>query len=306
MKKINLIITLILLTIEVPSLAAKTVSDSLVKDLSCDKVTANEIYRRMSQQQFSSEFHIPITNWGVEARGGLYELGVCWSLSRAQRLFFYLNRWNAPSYVQSPQTLQVLNMLRGDATYPMLLNQESTLRTDLGLLGNLMDGVNTRSGEKSIHRNFRSEIEKYEWERFHKLGKNLKYLIGSGTRSKKNNRETRDQLVGNLQINKLTMLIIRPNRMAQHVVLAKRYQRFNNGDINFIVYDSNHPAEDNILTYRAADSNFYAPGIVYGVVPAKDLNDPLGVYVVDENERDPIEATLVRYYSTLCSSLNKR
>jgi hypothetical protein len=306
MKKISLFTSLIILAINFPAFAEKTVSDSLVKDLSCKKVTANEIYRRMSQQQFSSEFHIPITNWGVEARGGLYELGVCWSLSRAQRLFFYLNRWNSPSYTQSPQTLQVLNMLRGDATYPMLLNQESTLRTDLGLLGNLMDGVSTRSGDKNTHRNFRSEIEKYEWERFHKLGKNLKYLIGSGARSKKNNRETKDQLIGNLQINKLTMIIIRANRMAQHVVLVKRFQRLENGDINFIVYDSNHPSQDNILTFRKADSGFYAPGIVYGVVPPKDLNDALGVYVVDEKERDPIEATLVRYYSSLCSSLNKQ
>jgi hypothetical protein len=196
-------------------------------------------------------------------------------------------------------------MLRGDATYPVMLNQENHPRTDLGMLGNLMDGVSTRSGDKNLHRNFRSEIEKYELERFHKLGKNLKYLIGSGTRSKKNNRETKDQLVGNLQINKLTMLIVRANRMAQHVVLAKRFERLQNGDINFYVYDSNHPTEDNVLTYSQTDSRFYSPGIVYGVVPAKDLNDPLGIYIVDEKERDPIETSLVRYYSSLCSSLNK-
>ncbi|QDK46551.1 hypothetical protein DOM22_15925 [Bdellovibrio sp. ZAP7] len=306
MKKISLFTLFAVVAMNLPAFAEKTVSDSLVKDLSCSKLTVNEIYRRMSQQQFSSDFHIPITNWGVEARGGLYELGVCWSLSRAQRLFFYLNRWNSPSTVQGPQTLQVLNMLRGDSTYPMLLNQESYLRTDLGLLGNLMDGIRIHKGDANTHRNFRSEIEKYELERFHKLGKNLKYLIGSGSRSKKNNRETKNQLLGNLQMNKLTMLIVRANRMAQHVVLVKRFQRLSNGDINFIVYDSNHPSQDNILTFRESDSKFYSPGIVYGVVPTKDINDPLGVYVVDEKERDPIETTLIRYYSTLCSSLNKR
>lgn len=305
MKKIKLLFLASLLLIELPALAQKTVSDSLVTDLACNKITANEIYRRMSRTQFSSDYHIPLTNWGVEARNGMYELGVCWSLSRAQRLFFYLNRWNSPSTVQGPPTLQVLNMLRGDAIYPMMLNQENHPRTDLGMLGNLMDGVSTVRGDKNLHRNFRSEIEKYELERFHKLGKNFKYLIGSGTRSKKNNRETKEQLVANLQINKLTLLIVRATRMAQHVVLAKRFERLANGNINFYVYDSNHPNEDNILTFNQADSRFYSPGIVYGVVPAKDLNDSLGVYIVDEKERDPVEATLIRYYRTLCSSLNK-
>ncbi|UYL09942.1 hypothetical protein B9G69_005050 [Bdellovibrio sp. SKB1291214] len=304
MKKFSFLLTTALL-IGSSSFAQRTVSDSLVSDLPCDKVTANEIYRRMSQNQFSSSYHIPLTNWGVEAKNGLYELGVCWSLSRAQRLLFYLNRWNETSTVRGPQTLQVLNMLRGDPTYPVILNSETYPRTDLGMLGNLMDGVSFERGGKNLHRNFRSEIEKYQLARFHKLGKNLKYLIGNGTRSKTNNRQTKDQLVGNLQINKLTMLIVRANRMAQHVVLAKRFERLSNGDINFYVYDSNHPGEDNVLTYNKADSRFYSPGIVYGVVPAKDLNDSLGVYIVDEQERDPVEKVLVRYYSSLCSSLNK-
>ncbi|WP_413558381.1 hypothetical protein [Bdellovibrio sp. HCB209] len=305
MKKF-LVFSLILLALTHSTAQAQhKVSDSLVKDLPCNNITSNEIYRRMSPQQFSSQYHIPIANWGVEVRGGLYELGVCWGLSRAQRLFFYLNRWNSDPSIKGPDTVQILNMLREEGTYAMMLNQESYPRTDYGVLGNLMDGAAFKSGSKNTHRNFRSEIERYEIERFHKIGKNLKLIIGSGDRSKNANRTTRDQLIRNLQINKLTLIIVRAKRRAQHVLLVKHYQKLDNGDIRFSVYDSNYPQQDNFFTYRQSDSSFYAPNIIYGVVPSKDINDAVGVYIVDEKERDPIESTLVRYYSSLCRSLKK-
>ncbi|WP_413585129.1 hypothetical protein [Bdellovibrio sp. HCB274] len=278
--------------------AAKTVTDSLVTDLPCNKVTASEIYKRMSPRQFSSDFHLPNVNWSYDVKGGLYELGVCWSLSRAQRLFFYLGRWNAPAEFSRPQTLQVLNMLRGSSIYPIMQNQEAYPRQDFGILAELMRGVGARD--------FKTEIEKYETERFHKFAKNLKLIIGNGSRSKKNNQESKSLLVQNLQTNKLSLIVIRASRVAQHVVLVKRYQREQNGDIKFWVYDSNRPGQDALLTYRQADSRYYAPGIIYGIVPQKDLHDPVGVYIVDEKERDPVESTLVRHYSSLCSSLSRK
>ncbi|WP_413575612.1 hypothetical protein ACLVWU_14765 [Bdellovibrio sp. HCB290] len=280
------------------ALASKSISDSLVTDLPCNKITASEIYKRMSPRQFSSDFHLPTTNWEYNVKSGLYQLGVCWSLSRAQRLFFYLGRWNAPSEYARPHTLQVLNMLRGSSVYPIMQNQESYPRQDFGILAALMRGVGDRD--------FKTEIEKYETDRFHKLAKNLKLIIGSGSRSKKNNQQSKGLLIQNLQLNKMSLIVIRASRVAQHVVLVKRYQREQNGDVKFWVYDSNRPGHDALLTYRQADSRYYAPGIVYGIVPEKDLHDPVGVYIVDEKERDPVEATLVRHYSSLCSSLSRK
>ncbi|WP_413582422.1 hypothetical protein [Bdellovibrio sp. HCB288] len=298
MKKIFISSLIVATLASANTMAAQTITDSLVTDLPCNKVTMNEIYKRMSPRQFSSDFHLPTTNWEYDVKSGLYQLGVCWSLSRAQRLFFYLGRWNAPSEYSRPQTLQVLNMLRGNPTYPVMQNQEAYPRMDFGILATLIRGVGDRD--------FKSEIEKYETERFHKFAKNLKLIIGNGSRSKKNNLESRNLLVQNLQNNKFSLVVVRASRVAQHVVLAKRYTRESNGDVKFWVYDSNRPGHDALLTYRQADSRFYAPGIVTGIVPIKDTNDPVGVYIVDEKERDPVEATLVRHYSSLCSSLNRR
>src|SRR4051794_22061346 len=67
---------------------AKTLTDHRVKSLSCQNVTADSVARAMKPEVFSSSNHLPYENWSFQ--WGLYELGDCWSLSRFQRLYFYL------------------------------------------------------------------------------------------------------------------------------------------------------------------------------------------------------------------------
>lgn len=315
MKKVLLTLATIL---SANTVWAKTVTDSLVKNLPCDQITVSEIYRKIDTSQFSSQYHLPITNWNYDS--GLYNLGNCWSLTHAQRLFFYLNRWNSLVAAKPADTkLQgLLNFLRGAKPYtqneekwildgPLGRLQvfgaaESHFDKKSGLFAGLMTGVSQLfPNHKTEKRNFKSEIEHYQKNRFTKFLKNIKYVIGTGARSEQKNRETRDALIQNLEGNRLPMMILRTIRTTQHAVLAKHYEVLSNGDISFTVYDSNQPDKDQTITYKQADQNFYAPEVAKEFTDKKYGNDPLGVYIVDQDDFDPIDRALVEHYTALCN-----
>jgi len=296
---------------------AKTVSDSLVKNLSCDNISASEIYSKIDTSQFSSNYHLPITNWSFD--GGLYNLANCWSLARTQRIFFYLNRWHSMVDAKPADTKikGLLDIIRGSIPYtqnqekwildaPLSRLQvfgafESNYDKKSGLFGGLSTGINQLfDNNKTEKRTFRTEIEHYQKTRFRKFLKNVKYVIGTGTRSEKRNRNTRDALIQNLEGNRLPMVILRTVRKTQHVVLVKRFEVRSNGDIEFYVYDSNLPEKDHQLTYMQTDQNFYAPVVAAEFTHTKHAHDPLGVYIVDQEEHGPIEEALVAHYTALC------
>ncbi|MBO9666901.1 MAG: hypothetical protein J7501_08820 [Bdellovibrio sp.] len=314
MKKTALIVLSLLVT---PlAFAEKVVSDSLVKNLPCSQVSAKEIYRRIDNSQFSSFYHQAVVNWPFNV--GVYDIAACWSLSRSQRLFFYLARWNTPMPSQPGLTQELLNMIRGSIPFsspgssrvsemplkPLKVfnNEDDHLESHHGLMSTLMDGIDQYlPANHLVNRNFRSEIEFYQTQRFHKFSKNLKYVIGTGARSDRRNRQTKDTLVKNLRQNLLTMIILRPTRIAQHVVLVKRFEQLSNGDIDFWVYDSNQPTRDQRLTYRANADDFFAPEIIWGFVSPKKVNEAVGIYIVDEEDRAPIEQALLTHYRNLCA-----
>ncbi|MGE5087394.1 MAG: hypothetical protein ACM3MG_13905 [Bacillota bacterium] len=314
MKNILLILAA---TLFANTLWAKTVSDSLVKNLSCDKISASEIYSRIDTSQFSAKYHLPITNWAFD--NGLYHLANCWSMSRTQRLFFYLNRWRSmvEATPSDSKVKGLLDMIRGSIPYaqedetwileaPLSRLQvfgaaESNFDSTSGLFGGISTGINQLfTNNRTEKRTFRTEIEHYQKVRFSKFLKNIKYLIGSGSRSKKRNRSTRDALIENLEQNRLPMVILRTLRTTQHVVLIKRFEVLLSGDIEFYIYDPNLPEKDQRLTYKEADENFYAPEVAAEFTTPKHVKDPLGVYIVDQEEHGPIEDALVAHYTALC------
>ncbi|MFM6927294.1 MAG: hypothetical protein ACKOX6_02465 [Bdellovibrio sp.] len=314
MKKI--LLTLVA-TLFANTLWAKTVSDSLVKNLSCDNISASEIYSKMDTTQFSSEYHLPITNWKFD--GGLYDLANCWAMSRTQRLFFYLNRWR--SMVDAQPTYQtrkgILDMIRGAVPYTQnkekwILDSplsrlyvfgaaESAFDKKSGLFAGLFNGIKQSfPNNRTEIRNFHSEIEHYQKARFGKFLKNIKYVIGTGARSEKRNRNTRDTLIQTLEQNRLPMVVLRTVRTTQHIVLVKRFEVRSNGDIEFFVYDSNLPEKDQQLTYKQSDQNFYAPIVAAEFTAPQHAEKALGVYIVDQEEHGPIEDALVAHYTALC------
>ena len=290
--------------------------DSLVEDLSCDQVSPAKVYQSIRKDAWDPSYHLPVRNWAYSA--GLYDLAACWSLARTQRLLFYLARWNEqPDKASSQQVTEWMNQIRGSSPYGnmdnpgikefplkeylLLLRGETGPYYGSGILTDLSAGFSQNfSNGSTLKRNLKSEIEFYQNRRFHDFLKNLKYIVGDGSRSPEKNRATRNALLRNLEENKLTLLLLRPKRISQHVVVAKSFQRLSNGDIEILVYDSNYPSYNQKIMFHESDSEFYAPDIIRDLPEVDQPNAPLGIYIVDEDERSAIETALVKYYKGRC------
>lgn len=292
------------------------VSDSLVQDLACPQLSIKEIHRKIRPEAFQTSYHLPVRNWSFSS--GLYDLAACWSLARSQRLFFYLSRWNekAPP-ADSKIIFNLLEMIRGSSPYTSIDEQqikefplkelyvtsqpESSLGPQSPLWASLLVGLKqTLENDRVLFRNLRTEVEFYQSRRFHDFIRNIRYVIGDGARSPRKNRATRDLIIRNLEENSLPLILLRPKRVSQHVVLAKRYTVLSNGDIEFEVYDSNQPSRDQRLLFSHQEDEFYGPDIVGGLPKVDDPQAPLGVFVVDEKERDLIDRALLKYYQKKC------
>lgn len=311
-----LVSVVLLLTLLSPRSGAspnKVISDSLVENLACSRVSTDEIYRRIRPEAFSSQYHNLSVNWPFATK--LYDLAACWSLARTQRLFFYLARWNHPQ--DSARVSDILDMVRGSRPYltkylkrieespvtdfKVFTQKDPTWKNTSPLWAGLQYGYTQNLGAgKSLYRSWKGDIEQYQKERFHEFAKNLKLVIGDDARSAKKNRLTRNQILNNLESHRMTLLILRPTRMSQHVVIAKSFRLLSNGRTEIVVYDSNQPLRDQILTYDASQEDFFAPEIVRGLAKVKDPQAALGVFVVDEYDRSLIETALMKYYKSQC------
>ncbi|NUN06367.1 MAG: hypothetical protein HUU57_11455 [Bdellovibrio sp.] len=296
--------------------APSTRQDSLVEGLSCDQLSPAKVYQSIRKDAWDPAYHLPVRNWAYSA--GLYDLAACWSLARTQRLFFYLARWNEqPEKTSSQQVAEWMDQIRGSSPYAnldasgvkefplrqyfLLFRGENAPYFTSSLWTHLTTGLtqNLANGEV-LRRNFKSEIEVYQNRRFHDFIRNLKYIVGDGSRSPEKNRNTRNALLRNLEENKLTLLLLRPKRLSQHVVVAKSFQPLSNGDIEISVYDSNSPGFNQKIMFRDSENEFYAPDIIRGLPEVDQPDAPLGIYIVDEDERALIETALVRHYKNKC------
>lgn len=292
------------------ALFAISINDGFVHNLSCSDLKVEKIYSAINQDVFNSSNHIPIKNWSF--RSGLYDIAGCWSLSHAQKIFFYLGR-NSPYTTHNRPLTQQLNdifdLIRGSSPYLDLdkgiqefpLNNYKVFNFQFN---DLLFDYEQKMIDGSIYiRNFHNEIEFYQTKRFHSPD-NIKYVLKDGPRSVRENQATIDYLKKNLAANKVTTLLIRPLIISQHVVLAKRFYQINPKRIRFDVYDSNHPKIDNYMDYDLVKNQFYAPEIITGLPAIKDPEAPVGVFIVDEKENQYINKALLNFYTKACKNLN--
>lgn len=300
----------------------KVISDSLVENLQCSNFSIDHIYKGIRADAFEVSRHIPRRNWLFN--NGLVTLGACWGLSSAQRRLFYLGRYDdgEMAQVNESETIPtILDHLRGGRPERVMyegahskrlvttpLRQYSvfslgvkpfmdSLSETESLWQKLLIGFTEYTDGVQVRRNFKSEIESNQLQHFYRRG-NLEMVKGDRSRTAQENRETVETLLKNLDGKRLTLLNIRTGRFSQHIVLAKSYFKVH-GFIYFLVYDSNAPHTNSWITYESSTSMFTSPQVAQRL-DDPDHFSPLGVYVVDEQERDLIDAALITYYREQC------
>lgn len=302
---------LALLTIIPLSLNAKTITDSLVQELSCEQLSVKSIYSSIKEEAFSEKNQIRTQNWATGV------IANCWSLSHAQRIHFYLNRVNQDfDQITATQNQEdILNMLRGSK--PDLIHQPMTTPKEVeNKLKNFsvyqlpessyledLEARSKMSNGSFLDRNFKKEIENYQVRRFNHPS-NLGKFVLSGPNSAQDNEILIKKLLANLNEKKLTLLNLRATKTMQHVVVAKNYSIDGNGNILISVYDSNNPDINNTLIYHSDEKMFRAPKIMgyFFEYVNKSSDSILDTYIVDEEDRTLIEQALLKHYKQLCSN----
>lgn len=317
---------------------AALISDSLVENLNCNQLNVNSIFEKIRPDAFNNKKHIPQKNWGFESDG--IHLGACWSLSHAQRVFFYLAQWqntNPPAKpILDSEKINILNFIRGSQPYMGSFSQihEHSLKRfntftmnfnqDSSIFENLMEGVwdplkesllnitdiviqslsPMRFENGKLFRNFKSEIEVYQTDRFMRFG-NSQMALEPVPRLGYFNIQTVRTLMDNADNKRLSLVNLKAALQIQHVILVKSYEKTHD-NIYFKVYDSNYPSIDNILIYNFADAQFTAPQIIKKFNGISDPEQYVSIYLVDESGRDKIEEALLSHYKSQCRELTKQ
>lgn len=326
--------TLISLSLVQSFAAAKTVTDSLVANLNCNNLKVGSILTSIRPTAFAPTNHIPIKNWGF--RSGAVNIAACWGMGSTQRKMFYLLRLgekNAPTM----NTKDVLDTIRGTTVnsvrlqsendnsmqtestkygetklsqYNIVPLQESSImdefgrNTGLGFMDAIMKGIDYKIGYDDIHRDFRSEVQRSQELHFFRAG-NIGMGAGSGPRSVKENADTIHSLMMNMSANRLSLINLRLKRTVQHIVIPKSYTKDAKGNVWIKAYDSNQPEADQLIYYSKDSGQFYSPQIMgsfVGDYSGTDYTHPLGVFIVDEDERGIIENSLLKYYTRACKN----
>jgi hypothetical protein len=326
---------------EVWALSDHKITDNLVTDLQCQRLTEASIFNAIDPKNFSTEKHIPLTNWAFRYNG--YELANCWSLSHSQRLLFYLGRLNT----EPPNDIiPILDLIRGSHpeyksvgdTPPQwheqnlfsysMINLDSLVFASSQLWQKLLNGTWQSSGSASLARHFRSEIEHYQVMRFHRPD-NIRMIVMPRARSARVNQRTALEIITAIEQKKFPLINLRFRRTYQHIVLVKSYVTVGE-EIHYSVYDSNSPHIDQTLIYDKSLRQFFSRTITELHMelhrdlrldpspetvstqksnrepnPFVELNTtnsaPIGVFVVDQSEFKNIGRTLLKYYQQKCN-----
>lgn len=302
------------------SASERTINDSLVQNLSCRNLSVESIYRSIRDDAFEAQRNIPMKNWPF--RRGATVIAGCWGLSSTQRMISYLARYNTSSNEKmSARVADVLDMVRREKfevdfnvpgtsgriksvapSYKVFAVEEPNLKEGYfksltSLWSSLMLGyMQNLNGTKRL-RNFREDIQANQAEHFFRVS-NLKMGMGGGARPAETNRLTASWLRRNLDGKRLTLLNLRAARATQHIVMAKSYKLNSNGLMEITVYDSNNPYTDALLYFDSRAGVFYSPQVMGPFLV--DDNKGLGVFIVSEEEREPLEAAMLAHYRTLC------
>lgn len=299
-----MIITLLLLSL----LSARAqITDSLVKNLSCEQLTQENVLNFIDRSKLTADLHIPFRNWGANL------IGQCWALSSAQRKLYYMQRLGVSgSQPPKKEFHYAIDVFRGFKRQ----NCSGDLAGAFGTSGNCTDGAvrlrviempeedfpSSRAYQSWFETNakpFKQAIEESQQSRFYNFG-----AIGLATAStvptKSESQKTLRAIQKSLARGGMPMVVLRIATMTQHVVLIKE-QIEEAGQIKFRLYDSNYPYDDMVMMFNGG--YFYAPDSV-GLFDATRANRPIDIALVDESEMSDIRSSLFQYYRKKCQTKN--
>ena len=278
-----------------------TISDHRVQNLSCRNVTANSVANAIRPDNFSTANHLPYKNW--EFQWGFYKLAGCWSLSRFQRLYFYLREPAAGlSLTELSNQTRSEEMYEDGASwkgFPLkkfwFMPEQTNSRWPAWESGWFESG----SMAPDLERGLKPDIEYYQALRFHQL-ENIRLLKGPMARTIAENNATWNDLSRLVSTGRKPLIVLRPDKYYQHVVVVKRIQATASG-ADLWVYDSNAPWLDRKVVWDKKSSMFTAFEVVDGM-PVPDARAALGVFIVDEDENERVLESLAVHYQNLCSA----
>lgn len=278
----------------------KVISDHRVKSLSCLKVTADSVARAMRPDVFSAAHHLPYSNWSF--RWGFEELANCWSLSRFQRLYFYLREPGAAismnEFSNQARSHELRDGPSGWEEQPLDKYRPVPDQSDPKWVS-WEKGWTEPGTVEDLDRGLMPDIESYQILRFHQI-QNFKYLTGPIERTESENSETWTALKDLIANGRRPLLLLRPARYNQHVVVAKRIDLTKTG-AKIWVYDSNAPALERAVVWDQSALMFTAFDIVNGLQGVSDPTAPLGVFIVDDEENEDVLEALAQHYTAICA-----
>lgn len=273
----------------------RLISDSLVENLSCETLKLETVLLAVKPSAKASDKHLPTRNWATGK--GLAE---CWSLSHTQRLFFFMGRYDLKLDPAKPNAHNdnlelIFNSIAGKYdNSPKLFVIDDLYSTVSDLTRGIEDSRRTK-------RTFKDEVEAYQVWRFYQPS-NASMIMGSRERPESVNASTFKDIVSSVKQGRMPIVIIRAELTAQHAVIIKSMDDSNPDFVKFTVYDSNQPYADAELEYRAKDRQFYAPGIISRFSRGSS-RDPIGLFLVDEDDMSSIQKSLFKYYKSRCEQL---
>ncbi|HEY8279782.1 MAG TPA: hypothetical protein VIH99_09175 [Bdellovibrionota bacterium] len=257
------------------------ISDSLVKGLSCKTLSNDNVFTSLQPDAFSVEKQLPFPNWHS------YGIANCWAIAGMQRQLFYLTRFNDTKASDPPRKSdlrRLLDLAGGAAPDRVFSVKDDDLRK---LSAAMQGGTNDTT--------LSHQIELRQSTKFYNLD-NLGMLFDSRERGKTETRNALAQIIHDRNRGRMPLLILRPTRTSQHVVLVKGMKQLGPDHFIMILYDSNQPFSEPRMEFR--DGHFYAPEVV-GLYD-DDGNAPVGVFVNDQREMDQIQAVAAAHYAKTC------
>ncbi len=292
-----------------PSLLAQVLNDDLIENLSCQNLSLQSIYQSIKADAFSANKHTQKENWSTGV------IANCWSLSRMQRLHFYLSRTTLLDETTATRKSEdILNMIRGSTpdqiNQPMIGTKEIENKLKKLTVYELTESkamekleAKSKMSTGSIKdRNFVDDIETYQVRRFNNPANLSKYVLSAAPSPAENEKLFR-QIAQNLDQKKLTLINMRAFKTTQHVVVAKSYKKDELGNYQIDVYDSNYPLAIQKLIYVAAQKMFISPHTMGSYFRKRNMapDSPLAIFIVDEEDREMIEKALLSYYQKVCA-----
>lgn len=284
--------------------ARQTVTDELVKDLSCSDVRPASIYSAVDRTAYRSDRVIPTENYIKNL------LGQCWALAKFQRLNLLLGRTTLPV-----STTTIDRMARGFdyvsiAGSPLSQRQPLTQVSAFGMTKDKTRYDNSSSYDETLRskdvpgsRDFFQAIELSQTRLFYRT-ENTKFL--RTTPSSLELKRELAKIFGLANKKMLPMVALRENRISQHVVLIDQAFQIAPKRWRLNLIDSNSTRLfKRVLNIEENDGRFkmcYGPPLDYleNWCDSSYFINVESITLVGEDERPMIDAALVRHYKNIC------